>query len=198
MNFAKCRGEQRGESSARLWHESSFSLVWHSPWSSECNGLLTATILSSPGRYSGTWVIRANMRGKLFVALQLEVLHHFIKRITSGRARRVKHPSTFRATKTPKKFPIDPHKPAEHPMERPIVWNKHGVGPQSCLSLGIRVFASGCASQRTGTALRRGEHHQLDTNERVTVSELGHILMCGDSQEPQQRQGRHYVSDRSA
>src|SRR6266536_2104321 len=37
MNFAKCRGEQRGESSARLWHESSFSLVWHLPWSSECN-----------------------------------------------------------------------------------------------------------------------------------------------------------------
>ncbi len=40
MNFAKCRGEQRaGKSSARLWQESSFSLVWHLPWGSECNRL---------------------------------------------------------------------------------------------------------------------------------------------------------------
>jgi hypothetical protein len=76
--------------------------------------LFTATILSSPGRYSGTWVIRASMRGKLFVALQLEVLHHFIKRITSGRARRVKHPSTFGATKTPKTLLYNPHQFSAH------------------------------------------------------------------------------------
>jgi hypothetical protein len=51
-------------------------------------------------------------------------------------------------------------------MERPIVWNKHGVGrPQSCLSLGIRVFASGVCVPRTGTVLRRGERYQFDTNE---------------------------------
>jgi hypothetical protein len=77
----------------------------------------------------GTWVIGANMQCKLFVALRLEVLRHFIKGIASGRARRGEHPSTLGTTKTSKTLFFDPYKPAEHPMERPIVCNKHGVGP---------------------------------------------------------------------
>ena len=59
-------------------------------------------------------MIRANMRRKFSVALQLEVPHHFIKGIASGRARRVEHPSTFGATKTTKTFFLDPYKPAGH------------------------------------------------------------------------------------
>jgi hypothetical protein len=55
------------------------------------------------------------MRCKLFVALRLEVPHHFIKGIASGRAGSVEHPGAFGATKTPKAFPFDPYKPAEHP-----------------------------------------------------------------------------------
>src|SRR5450759_5640975 len=72
------------------------------------------TILSSPGRYSGTWVIGADMRRKLSVALQLAVPHHFIMRIASGLARGVEHSGAFGATKTPKTFFVDPYKPAGH------------------------------------------------------------------------------------
>jgi hypothetical protein len=54
------------------------------------------------------------MRRKFSVALQLEVPHHFIKGIASGRARRVEHPSAFGAPKTTKTFFVDPCKPAGH------------------------------------------------------------------------------------
>jgi hypothetical protein len=46
---------------------------------------------------------------KLFVALQLEVVHHFIERFASGRARRVEDPGTFGATKTSKTLLFNPH-----------------------------------------------------------------------------------------
>jgi hypothetical protein len=60
-------------------------------------------------------VIGANMGCKLFVALQLEVPHHFIKGIASGRARGVEHPSAFGASKTAKTPFVDPYKLAGHP-----------------------------------------------------------------------------------
>jgi hypothetical protein len=56
-------------------------------------------------------VIGANMGCKLFVALQLEVAHHFIERC-AGVTRRFKSPAAFGATKTPKTFFVDPYKPA--------------------------------------------------------------------------------------
>jgi hypothetical protein len=46
---------------------------------------------------------------KLFVALQLEVPHNFIKGIARGRARRVEHPGAFGAAPTPKTVCFDPN-----------------------------------------------------------------------------------------
>ena len=60
-------------------------------------------------------VTGANMGGKLFVALQLEVLHHFVERFTRGRSRRLKPPGAFRASKTEKAPFFDPYKLAGHP-----------------------------------------------------------------------------------
>jgi hypothetical protein len=54
------------------------------------------------------------MRCKLFVALQLEVPHHFIERLTRGRSRRIKPPGALRATKTAKTRLFDPYKLAGH------------------------------------------------------------------------------------
>jgi hypothetical protein len=59
-------------------------------------------------------VIGANMGCKLFVALQLEVPHHFIKRFTRGPGRRIKPPAAFRASKTVKAPFFDPYKLARH------------------------------------------------------------------------------------
>ena len=55
------------------------------------------------------------MGGKLFVALQLEVLHYFIERFTRGRSRRLKPPGAFRASKTAKAPFFDPYKLTRHP-----------------------------------------------------------------------------------
>jgi hypothetical protein len=52
---------------------------------------------------------------KLFVALQLEVPHHFIERSTRGRSRRMKPPGAFRASKTVKTRFFDPYKLAGYP-----------------------------------------------------------------------------------
>jgi hypothetical protein len=58
-------------------------------------------------------VIGANMECKRFVALQLEVAHHFIERCAGGRTRRFEPPATFGATKTPKTLLLNPyHLPA--------------------------------------------------------------------------------------
>jgi hypothetical protein len=59
-------------------------------------------------------VIGANMGCKLFVALQLEVSHHFIERFTRGRGRRIKPPGAIRASKTAKTVFFDPYKRAWH------------------------------------------------------------------------------------
>ena len=59
-------------------------------------------------------VIRANMGFKLFVALQLEVAHHFIERSAFRRAGRFEPPSTFGATKTPKTLQLNPYQLPAH------------------------------------------------------------------------------------
>jgi hypothetical protein len=62
----------------------------------------------------GSWVIGATMQCKLFVALQLEVAHHFIERCAGGRSRRSAPPATFGATKTPKTLLFNPHQFPAH------------------------------------------------------------------------------------
>jgi len=62
----------------------------------------------------GSWVIGANMGCKLFVALRLEVAHHFIERFADGRTRRFEPPATFGATKTPKTLLLKPYELPAH------------------------------------------------------------------------------------
>jgi len=62
----------------------------------------------------GSWVIGANMQGKLFVALQLEVAHHFVERCAGERSRRFEPPPTFGATKTSKTLLLNPHQLPSH------------------------------------------------------------------------------------
>ncbi|MGA2022474.1 MAG: hypothetical protein ABSH02_17915 [Candidatus Sulfotelmatobacter sp.] len=49
------------------------------------------------------------MRGKLLVALQLEVAHHFIEGFAGGGARRFEPPAAFGAAKTPKTLLLNPY-----------------------------------------------------------------------------------------
>jgi hypothetical protein len=62
------------------------------------------------------WVIGANMRRKLFVALQLEVAHHFIERWADDRARSFEPPATLGATKTPKMLLLNPYQLPAHSL----------------------------------------------------------------------------------
>jgi hypothetical protein len=59
-------------------------------------------------------VIGANMGCKLFVALQLEVAHHFIERCAGGRTRRLEPPATFGATESPKTRLLNPYQLPAH------------------------------------------------------------------------------------
>ncbi len=82
-------------------------------------------------------VIGANMGRKLFVALQLEVSHHFVERRAGQRFSRFEPPATFRTTKTPKTLLLNPHQLPAHggqilqavnldglscSLQRPCVW----------------------------------------------------------------------------
>jgi hypothetical protein len=51
---------------------------------------------------------------KLFVALQLEVAHHFIERFAGGRPRGLEPPATFGATKTLKTLFLKPYQVPAH------------------------------------------------------------------------------------
>jgi hypothetical protein len=62
----------------------------------------------------GSRVIGANMGCKLFIALQLEVAHHFIERCAGGRTRRFEPPATLGATKTPKTLFLNPYQLTSH------------------------------------------------------------------------------------
>ena len=59
-------------------------------------------------------MVSANVGRKLFVALQLEVAHHFIESRAGGLSRRVEAPATFGATKTPKTVSLNPYQPPAH------------------------------------------------------------------------------------
>jgi hypothetical protein len=59
-------------------------------------------------------MIGANMGFKLFVALQLEVAHHFSERFAFRSTGRFEPPSTFGATKTPKTLPVNPYQLPAH------------------------------------------------------------------------------------
>src|ERR1035437_97752 len=54
------------------------------------------------------------MGGKLFLALQLEVAHHFIERCAGERTRRSEPPATYGATKTPKMLLLNPYQLPAH------------------------------------------------------------------------------------
>ena len=54
------------------------------------------------------------MGGKLFVALQLEVSHHFIERHAGRRSSRLEPPATFRTTKALKTLLLNPHQLPAH------------------------------------------------------------------------------------
>ena len=59
-------------------------------------------------------VIGANMGCKLFVALRLDIAHHFSERRAGRRARGFEPPATFGATKTPKTRLLNPHQLPAH------------------------------------------------------------------------------------
>jgi hypothetical protein len=59
-------------------------------------------------------VISANMGGKLVVALQLEVVHHFIERDAGWPAGGFEPPATFGTTKTLKTLLFNPHQFPSH------------------------------------------------------------------------------------
>jgi hypothetical protein len=58
--------------------------------------------------------IGANMGCKFLVALQLEVVHHFIERCALGRTRGFEPPATFGATKTAKTLLLNPYQLSAH------------------------------------------------------------------------------------
>jgi hypothetical protein len=59
-------------------------------------------------------VIGANMGCKLFVALRLEVVHHFVEGVARRCSRRFEPPVTFGTTKTPKTLLLNPHQLPAH------------------------------------------------------------------------------------
>jgi hypothetical protein len=65
-------------------------------------------------RILGSRVIRANMRRKFSIALQLEVAHHFIEGIAGGRFRSLEPPATFRAAKASKTRLLNPYQLPNH------------------------------------------------------------------------------------
>jgi len=65
------------------------------------------------------------MGGKLFVALQLEVAHHFVETCASGRTGRFEPPATFGAPKTHKTLLLNPIQLPAHGLCR---------CPQRCLT----------------------------------------------------------------
>jgi hypothetical protein len=54
------------------------------------------------------------MQPKLFVALQLEVAHHFSERCAADRTRRLELPLAFGTTKTPKMLALNPYQLSAH------------------------------------------------------------------------------------
>ena len=59
-------------------------------------------------------VIAANVRCKFFVALRLEVAHHFSERFTGGHGRSSEPPPAFGATETSKTLLLNPYQLPGH------------------------------------------------------------------------------------
>jgi hypothetical protein len=90
----------------------------------------------------GSCVIGANMQCKLFVALQLEVAHHFIERCSGRCSSRSEAPATFRATKTPKPLLLNPY-------QLPV----HGLLSRCALTLSDCMPGSRLASRKRSVLL---------------------------------------------
>jgi hypothetical protein len=71
-------------------------------------------VRSADGYLTLFGVIGTNMQRELFVALQLEVVHHFIERFASGRIEGLESPATFGAPKTPKTLLLNPSQLPAH------------------------------------------------------------------------------------
>jgi hypothetical protein len=109
-----------------------------------------------------SWVIGANVKGKRFVALQLEVAHHFIERWAGRRARRLEPPATFRTAKTAKMRLIDPHELPIHPPISP----RPTLSGHACYLLAVRGRSVLLSQQRT---------EWLRQN---TLAQSGHVGIC--------------------
>jgi hypothetical protein len=66
------------------------------------------------GHLSLFGVIGANMGSEFFVALRLEVAHHFIESCADGRTGGFEPPATFGAAKTPKTLLLNPYQLPAH------------------------------------------------------------------------------------
>jgi hypothetical protein len=64
--------------------------------------------------FCASGVVGTNMQGKLLVALQFEVAHHFSEGAAGGCARRVEDPSAFGATKALKTRLVNPYELSIH------------------------------------------------------------------------------------
>jgi hypothetical protein len=112
------------------------------------------------------------MQGKLFVALQLEVVHHFIERCAGGRTSRIEPPATFRASKTAKTLLFNPHQfPAHGP---PLSLRRIAVRPHAWYALAVKErndlirhnvsFGSGVLPD--GSRNRWAQRKMCNSNER--------------------------------
>ena len=81
------------------------------------------------------------MGRKLFVALQLEVSHHFIERRAGRRSSRLEPPATFRTTKTPKMLLLNPYQLPVHGGQ--ILQAANLDGPSGILQTWSFVLANG-------------------------------------------------------
>jgi hypothetical protein len=111
-------------------------------------------------------VIGANMGCEFFVALQLEVAHHFIERFADGRTRRFEAPATFGTSKASKTLLLGPYQLPAHDRLRRSAPNETFEGQPKLswvLTSLITVVQSG------NTPLQR---------EQKTVSSLGTSGRC--------------------
>jgi len=92
------------------------------------------------------------MRCKLFVALQGKVLHQFIVRFTSKRARRVEDPGAFGATPTRKMLLFNPYQFPTHSGPRRCAPSLSD--PMHSAALVSRSPAAGCAKRLTKLYMR--------------------------------------------
>jgi hypothetical protein len=112
-------------------------------------------------------VIGANMGCKLFVALQLEVSHHFIERCAGGSTRRFKPPATFGATKTQKMLLLNPYQRSVH--GRPL--------RESATVCGIHLSAS-CEVLENPPCLSVCDCHHISPLVEVSTEQRNRHCCC--------------------